>query len=84
MIGVKNASCTTHQVFSGTLDNFTTIDLVDKTDGMSLDFKVYCKEVSAALIPKMIKRLNDYDMVVNVHPFCLFNNSNLLLSLLQT
>ena len=35
---------------------------------MSLDFNVYCKEVSADLIPKIVKRLNDFDMVVDVHP----------------
>lgn len=35
---------------------------------MSLDIKVYCKEVSADLVPKVLKRLNDYDMVVEVHP----------------
>lgn len=35
---------------------------------MSLDIKVYCKQVSADLVPKILKRLNDYDMVVEVHP----------------
>ena len=35
---------------------------------MSLEIKVYCKELSDDLIPKIIKRLNDYKMVVEVHP----------------
>jgi hypothetical protein len=35
---------------------------------MSLDIKVYCKQVSSDLVPKVIKRLNDYDMDVEVHP----------------
>jgi hypothetical protein len=35
---------------------------------MSLDINVYCKEVSKELIPKIVKRLNDFDMVVEVHP----------------
>ena len=35
---------------------------------MSLDIKVYCKQVSADLVPKIIKRLNNYDMIVEVHP----------------
>ena len=35
---------------------------------MSLDLNVYCKEVSADIIPKIVKRLNDFDMVVEVHP----------------
>lgn len=35
---------------------------------MSLDLKVYCKNLSAELVPKIVKRLNDFDMVVEVHP----------------
>lgn len=35
---------------------------------MSLAFKVYCKKVSKDMIPKIIKRLNDFDMVASVHP----------------
>jgi len=35
---------------------------------MSLDLKVYCKKVSADLVPKIVKRLNDFDMIVEVHP----------------
>ena len=39
-----------------------------KKTNMSLTIKVYCKKVSKDLIPKMMNRLNDYDMVVSVHP----------------
>ena len=35
---------------------------------MSLDINVYCKELSDDLIPKIVKRLNDYEMLVEVHP----------------
>jgi hypothetical protein len=35
---------------------------------MSLALKVYCKKVSKDMIPKIMKRLNDFDMVVSVHP----------------
>ena len=35
---------------------------------MSLALKVYCKAVSKDMIPKIMKRLNDFDMVVSVHP----------------
>ena len=35
---------------------------------MSLDLNVYCKNLSADLVPKIISRLNDFDMVVEVHP----------------
>lgn len=35
---------------------------------MSLDVNVYCKEISTGLIPKIVKRLNDFDMVVEIHP----------------
>jgi hypothetical protein len=35
---------------------------------MSLDIKVYTKILSDDLIPKMVKRLNDYEMVVEIHP----------------
>lgn len=35
---------------------------------MSLEINVYCKQLSDDLIPKIVKRLNDYEMVVEVHP----------------
>ena len=35
---------------------------------MSLDINVYTKMLSDDLIPKIVKRLNDYEMVVEVHP----------------
>jgi hypothetical protein len=35
---------------------------------MSNSLKVYCKKVSKDMIPKIMKRLNDFDMVVSVHP----------------
>jgi hypothetical protein len=35
---------------------------------MSLTFNVYCKKVSKDMIPKIMNRLNDFDMVVSVHP----------------
>jgi hypothetical protein len=35
---------------------------------MSLDINVYTKAISSELVPKIVKRLNDYDMVVEVHP----------------
>ena len=35
---------------------------------MSLAFKVYCKKVSEDMIPRIMKRLNEFDMVVSVHP----------------
>ena len=35
---------------------------------MSLDINVYCKQLSDDLIPKIVKRLNDFEMVVEVHP----------------
>lgn len=35
---------------------------------MSLEIKVYCNQLSADLVPKMLKRLNDYDMIAEVHP----------------
>lgn len=43
---------------------------------MSLEIIVYCKEVSNDLIPQMMKRLNDYDMVTEVHPEFNFNGEN--------
>lgn len=43
---------------------------------MSLDIKVYCKQISADLVPKILKRLNDYDMVVEVHPDFKFDEEN--------
>lgn len=38
------------------------------TENMSLALKVYCKKVSKDMIPRIMKRLNDFDMVVSVHP----------------
>lgn len=35
---------------------------------MSLDINVYCKEISADLIPDIVKRLNDFGMTVEIHP----------------
>ncbi|MDF2457220.1 MAG: hypothetical protein K0R51_3213 [Cytophagaceae bacterium] len=35
---------------------------------MSLDLTVYCQEISETLIPKIVKRLNDFDMAVEIHP----------------
>ena len=35
---------------------------------MSLDINVYSKTLSDDLIPKIVKRLNDYEMIVEVHP----------------
>ena len=35
---------------------------------MSQAFKVYCKNVSKDMIPKIMKRMNEFDMVVRVHP----------------
>ncbi len=40
---------------------------------MSLDIIVYCKQVSEDLVPKFMKRLNDYDMVVEASPSFAFN-----------
>jgi hypothetical protein len=35
---------------------------------MSLVHTVYCKSVSKDLIPKIMERLNEFDMVVSIHP----------------
>ncbi len=35
---------------------------------MSLDLNVYCKELSDDLISKIVKRLNEYEMTVEIHP----------------
>jgi hypothetical protein len=35
---------------------------------MSLAIKVYCKKVSKDMVPKIMKRLNNYDMLASVHP----------------
>jgi hypothetical protein len=45
-----------------------------RTDIMSLDIKVYCRQLSDDLIPQIVKRLNDYDMVVEVYPDFSFND----------
>ncbi len=41
---------------------------------MSLDIRVYTKQLSNDLIPKIIKRLNDFEMVCEVHPTFSFND----------
>lgn len=33
-----------------------------------MDITVYCKELTDDLLPKIVKRLNEYDMLVEVHP----------------
>lgn len=43
---------------------------------MSLDLNVYCKNLSADLVPKIVKRLNDFDMVVEVHADFKFDQEN--------
>lgn len=43
---------------------------------MSLEIIVYCKEVSQNLIPEMLDKLNDYDMVAEVHPEFKFDQEN--------
>jgi len=35
---------------------------------MSLNLNVYCKELSDDIIPKIKKRLNDFEMDVDIHP----------------
>lgn len=35
---------------------------------MSLEINVYCKQLTDALIPKIVKRLNEYEMKVETHP----------------
>lgn len=41
---------------------------------MSLDINVYTKTLTDDLIPKIIKRLNEYEMKVEVHPEFSFNS----------
>ncbi|PVY40253.1 hypothetical protein [Pontibacter virosus] len=41
---------------------------------MSLDINVYTKDLSDDIIPQIVKRLNDYEMVVEVHPDFSFEN----------
>lgn len=43
---------------------------------MSLDINVYTKSISEDLIPKILKRLNDFDMVVEIHPDFKFDQNN--------
>lgn len=43
---------------------------------MSHSKEVYCKELSVDLVPKMVKRLNDYDMIVEIHPEFSFDQQN--------
>lgn len=35
---------------------------------MSLTLKVYCKNVTEDMIPKIMERLNEFDMVASIHP----------------
>ncbi|WP_114783703.1 hypothetical protein [Botryobacter ruber] len=41
---------------------------------MSLDINVYTRDLTDDLIPKIVKRLNDYEMVVEAHPDFSFGN----------
>ena len=41
---------------------------------MSLNINIYTNYLSDSLIPNIIKRLNDYEMFVEVHPDFSFNN----------
>lgn len=43
---------------------------------MSLALKVYCKKVSKDMIPKIMNRMNEFDMVVSVHPDFEFDSEN--------
>jgi len=43
---------------------------------MSSDLNVYCKNLSADLVPKIVKKLNDFDMVVEIHPEFKFDQEN--------
>lgn len=43
---------------------------------MSLDLQVFTKSLSDDLVPKIVKRLNDFDMVVEVHPDFFFSNQS--------
>ena len=43
---------------------------------MSLDINVYTKSVSADLVPKILKILNDFDMIVEIHPNFKFDQNN--------
>ena len=41
---------------------------------MSLDLLVYTNNLSDDLIPQIQKRLNDFDMIVEIHPEFSFND----------
>ncbi len=43
---------------------------------MSLIINVYCKEVNKLLLPNLLKRLNDFDMIVEIHPNFEFSQEN--------
>ncbi|UOE52706.1 hypothetical protein MTO98_16680 [Mucilaginibacter sp. SMC90] len=43
---------------------------------MSLDLQVYTNSLSDDLIPKIVKRLNDFDMVVEIHSAFSFNTQS--------
>lgn len=47
---------------------------------MSLDINVYCKQLSDDLIPKIVDRLNDYDMTVEINPDFSFSCQTVFLS----
>lgn len=41
---------------------------------MSLEINVYCKKLTDDLMPKIVKRLTEYDMIVEVHPDVMFTS----------
>jgi hypothetical protein len=43
---------------------------------MSLDIIVYSKQLSDDYIPKIVKRLNDFEMICEIHPDFSFNNQS--------
>ena len=43
---------------------------------MSLDITVYCNSISENLVPKILERLNDFDMNVEIHPNFKFDQKN--------
>ena len=44
---------------------------------MSLDLNVYVEKLSDELIPKIVKRLNDFEMNVEIHPDIFYPYYNL-------
>lgn len=43
---------------------------------MSLDIIVYARQVNDDLIPKIVKRLNEFDMICEIHPEFSFNTQD--------